>query len=77
MAYITASIVVQLLTPVVPRLEKLKQESRAGTAKITQYTRYLTVGLAVLISATVLRRAHFSAEGDMGRLDQLPHGLIP
>ena len=52
MPYITASIVVQLLTQVVPRLDKLKQEGQAGTAKLTQYTRYLTVGLAVLVAAT-------------------------
>jgi len=52
MPYITASIIVQLLTQVIPRLEKLRQEGQSGTAKITQYTRYLTVGLAVLVSAT-------------------------
>jgi preprotein translocase subunit SecY len=51
MPYITASIIVQLLTQVIPRLEKLKKEGQAGTAKITQYTRYLTIGLAVLQSA--------------------------
>jgi preprotein translocase subunit SecY len=42
MPYITASIAVQLLTQVIPRLERLKQEGQAGTAKITQCTRYLT-----------------------------------
>jgi preprotein translocase subunit SecY len=57
MPYITASIIVQLLTQVIPRLEKLKQEGQAGTAKITQYTRYLTVGLAVLQSATYVELA--------------------
>jgi preprotein translocase subunit SecY len=57
MPYITASIVVQLLTQVVPRLERLKQEGQAGTAKITQYTRYLTVGLAILVSATYVEMA--------------------
>ena len=50
MPYITASITLQLLTVVIPRLETLKQEGQAGQAKITQYTRYLTVGLAVLQS---------------------------
>jgi preprotein translocase subunit SecY len=50
MPYITASIILQLLTVVIPRLETLKQEGQAGQAKITQYTRYLTVGLAVLQS---------------------------
>jgi preprotein translocase subunit SecY len=50
MPYITASIILQLLTVVIPRLETLKKEGQAGQAKITQYTRYLTVGLAVLQS---------------------------
>jgi preprotein translocase subunit SecY len=48
MPYITASIILQLLTVVIPRLEQLKKEGQAGQAKITQYTRYLTLGLAVL-----------------------------
>ncbi|NLT28900.1 MAG: preprotein translocase subunit SecY [Propionibacterium sp.] len=48
MPYITASIILQLLTVVIPRLEALKKEGGAGQQKITQYTRYLTVVLAVL-----------------------------
>ena len=44
--YITASIVLQILTVVVPSLEKLSKEGEVGQARITQYTRYLTVGLA-------------------------------
>jgi len=50
MPYITASIILQLLTVVIPRLEALKKEGQAGNAKITQYTRYLTIGLGVLQS---------------------------
>jgi len=50
MPYITASIILQLLTVVIPRLETLKQEGQSGQAKITQYTRYLTIGLAILQS---------------------------
>jgi preprotein translocase subunit SecY len=50
MPYITASIVVQLMTVVIPRLEQLQKEGEAGYAKITQYTRYLTVALAFLQS---------------------------
>ena len=46
MPYITASIMLQLLQPVVPSLEKLSKEGEVGQARITQYTRYLTVGLA-------------------------------
>ena len=48
MPYITASIILQLLVVVIPRLEALKKEGQAGQTKITQYTRYLTLGLAVL-----------------------------
>lgn len=48
MPYITASIILQLLVVVIPRLEQLKKMGQAGQAKITQYTRYLTIGLAVL-----------------------------
>src|SRR4051794_20176379 len=46
MPYITASIILQLLTVVVPSLEKLRKEGEVGQQKITQYTRYLTVALA-------------------------------
>src|ERR671925_141158 len=46
MPYVTASIILQLLTVVIPTLEKLQKEGEAGVAKINQYTRYLTVGLA-------------------------------
>jgi preprotein translocase subunit SecY len=50
MPYVTASIILQLLAVVVPRLEQLQKEGEAGYAKITQYTRYLTVALAALQS---------------------------
>src|SRR3954465_10708318 len=46
MPYITASIILQLMTVVVPSLERLQKEGEVGQQKITQYTRYLTVGLA-------------------------------
>src|ERR1700694_1066430 len=46
MPYITASIILQLLTVGVPSVEKLQKEGEVGQARITQYTRYLTVGLA-------------------------------
>ena len=54
MPYITASIILQLLAVVIPRLETLRQEGQAGQAKITQYTRYLTVGLAILQSTGII-----------------------
>jgi preprotein translocase subunit SecY len=58
MPYITASIILQLLTVVVPTLEKLQKEGELGRRKITQWTRYLTVGLGIMQSmgiATVLQ----------------------
>ena len=57
MPYITSSIILQLLTVVIPRLETLKQDGNAGQAKITQYTRYLTIGLAILQSTAILSLA--------------------
>ena len=57
MPYITASIILQLLTVVIPRLETLKKEGQSGQAKITQYTRYLTLGLAILQSTGIVALA--------------------
>ncbi|MDO5081497.1 preprotein translocase subunit SecY [Buchananella hordeovulneris] len=57
MPYITASIIIQLLRVAVPRFEDLHQEGQAGQAKLTQYTRYLTIGLAVLQSTTIITLA--------------------
>src|SRR4051812_42194724 len=57
MPYITASIILQLLTVVIPRLEALKKEGQSGQNKITQYTRYLTLVLAVLQSTTFVTLA--------------------
>ncbi|MEV0105626.1 preprotein translocase subunit SecY [Nocardia sp. NPDC050799] len=48
MPYITASIIVQLLTVVIPRFEELRKEGQAGQTKMTQYTRYLSIALAIL-----------------------------
>src|SRR5213083_2875678 len=48
MPYVTASIIIQLLTVVVPKLEQLQKEGEAGYARINQYSRYLTVALAAL-----------------------------
>ncbi|MDQ1643073.1 MAG: preprotein translocase subunit SecY [Actinomycetota bacterium] len=57
MPYITASIIVQLLTVVIPRFEALKKEGQSGTARLTQYTRYLTIGLAILQSTGLIALA--------------------
>ena len=57
MPYITASIILQLLVVVIPRLETLKKEGQAGQTKITQYTRYLTLGLALLQATGIVALA--------------------
>ena len=57
MPYITASIIVQLLVVVIPRFEQLKKEGQSGQAKLTQYTRYLTIALAVLQSTGIVALA--------------------
>ncbi len=57
MPYITASIIVQLLGVVIPRFEQLKKLGQAGQAKLTQYTRYLTIGLGVLQSTSYIALA--------------------
>jgi len=53
MPYISASIIMQLLTYVVPTLEQLKKEGEAGRRKVTQYTRYGTLGLAIFQSLSI------------------------
>jgi preprotein translocase subunit SecY len=57
MPYITASIIIQLLTVVIPRFEMLKKEGQSGQNKLTQYTRYLTIALAVLQSTGIVALA--------------------
>jgi preprotein translocase subunit SecY len=57
MPYITASIILQLLAVVIPRLEALRQEGQTGQTKITQYTRYLTIGLAILQATGIIALA--------------------
>ena len=57
MPYITASIIIQLLRVVIPHFEELYKEGQSGTAKLTEYTRYLTIGLGVLQSATIVATA--------------------
>lgn len=61
MPYITASIVVQLLRVVIPRFEALHKEGQSGEAKLTEYTRYMTIGLAFLQSTTILVTAQTGA----------------
>src|SRR5919202_510000 len=70
MPYVTASIILQLLTVVVPTLERLQKEGESGYAKINQYTRYLTVGLAAAQSAgyAILFKRSNALEANTGRL---------
>ncbi|MBG6069530.1 preprotein translocase subunit SecY [Micromonospora ureilytica] len=74
MPYITASIILQLLTVVIPRLEQLRKEGQAGQAKITQYTRYLTLGLGVLQASAFVALAR-SGQLFQNKCDQFP--IIP
>ncbi len=57
MPYITASIIVLLLTVVIPRFEELRKEGQSGQNKVTQYTRYLTVALAILQATSIVALA--------------------
>ncbi|HXY85700.1 MAG TPA: preprotein translocase subunit SecY [Gaiellaceae bacterium] len=69
MPYVTASIILQLLTVVVPTLERLQKEGESGYAKINQYTRYLTVGLAAAQStgyAYLFKKSH-ALQANTGR----------
>ena len=54
MPYITASIIVQLLRVVIPHFESLYQEGQSGQSRLTQYTRYLTIGLGIIQSTTLI-----------------------
>jgi len=70
MPYVTASIILQLMTVVIPRLEQLQKEGESGFAKINQYTRYLTVGLAAAQATgyTFLFRRTGALDFNAGRL---------
>ncbi|MBR7832372.1 preprotein translocase subunit SecY [Actinospica durhamensis] len=72
MPYITASIILQLLTVVIPRLDALKKEGQAGQTKITQYTRYLTVGLAILQATGLVATARTNSAYLFGVQCQTP-----
>jgi preprotein translocase subunit SecY len=61
MPYITASIIVQLLRVVIPHFDNLYKEGQSGQAKLTQYTRYLTIGLGLLQSTTLITVARTGA----------------
>ncbi len=84
MPYITASIIMQVLGVVIPKLEELQQEGAVGQRKITQYTRYVTIGLATLqatglvfIFGTGRGTAFFSAASAAPTVPLLPDGVWP
>ena len=84
MPYITASIIMQVLGVVIPKLEELQQEGAVGQRKITQYTRYVTVALATLqatglvfIFGTGRGTAFFSAASAAPTVPLLPDGVWP
>jgi preprotein translocase subunit SecY len=75
MPYITSSIIMQLLTVVIPRLEAWSKEGESGTKKITQWTRYLTVALAILQStglAFLFERGQLGQGGPTVSSDIIP-----
>lgn len=82
--YITASIIMQVLGVVIPKLEELQQEGAIGQRKITQYTRYVTIGLSTLqatglvfIFGTGRGSAFFSAAAAAPTVPLLPDGVWP
>ena len=82
MPYITASIIMQLLTVVIPRLEEWQKEGESGAKRINQWTRYLTVGIAVLQSTTLITVIQSGGGAGAGALfggAPLPEGvnLVP
>ena len=79
MPYITASIIMQLLTVVIPRLEEWQQEGENGAKRINQITRYLTVGIAILQSTTLITVIQSGGGTNAMYGTQLPEGinLIP
>ena len=75
MPYITASIIMQLLGVVIPKLEQWQQEGQVGQKKITQWTRYLTVALALVQSTGFVFALHQGAGGLIGFGASLPEGI--
>lgn len=73
MPYITASIIVQLLRVIVPRFQELHEEGQSGQAKLTQWTRYLTIALGVLNATTLITTARTGALFN----NQCPLPIIP
>ena len=81
MPYITASIIMQLLAVVIPKLEEWQNEGQIGQKKITQWTRYLTVALALMQSTGIIFSLHqgggFLGTGQLQGIDLIPHFNAP
>ncbi|MGH9129555.1 MAG: preprotein translocase subunit SecY [Acidimicrobiales bacterium] len=78
MPYITSSIIIQLLVTVIPKLEEWQEQGAVGQRKLTQTTRYLTVGLAILQSTGLTFAFHNgSLFGGSKSIDLIPHFTIP
>src|SRR4051794_18059471 len=74
MPYITSSIIMQLLAVVIPKIEQWQQQGAVGQKKITQWTRYMTVGLAVLQATGLVYQFH---KGQLGRIGNVNVALVP
>ena len=77
MPYITASIIMQLLGVVIPKLEQWQQEGQVGQKKITQWTRYVTVGLALIQSTGFVFALHQGKSGLLGFAGFQGSDMIP
>jgi preprotein translocase subunit SecY len=79
MPYITSSIIMQLLAVVIPKLEEWQQQGQVGQKKITQWTRYLTVALALMQSTGIVFALHqgggsfLGGSGALQGIDLIPH----
>ena len=76
MPYITSSIIIQLLSTVIPKLEEWRDQGAVGQKKLTQTTRYLTIGLALLQSSGLVYVFHSGGGGLLGgntNIDLIPH----
>jgi preprotein translocase subunit SecY len=74
MPYITSSIIMQLLAVVIPKIEQWQQQGAVGQKKITQWTRYMTVALAILQSTGLVYQFH---KGQLGRIGNVNIDLMP
>src|SRR5436305_3483282 len=74
MPYITSSIIMRLIAVVIPKIEQWQQQGAVGQKKITQWTRYMTVGLAVLQATGLVYQFH---KGQLGRVGNVNIDLIP